>query len=207
MIYVTVSVNPVRKQAFILNSLYILAAFALLLSSAASVKAADAPGRHSPMNAVSVITGYTYDPAEDIWFGQAVLSRLYDIDGIVGFKMPENLRFKLEGAFGASHVDNGKTRANIGAGIMALYYLDAIRTPTLRPYIEGGSGVVYTDYQVRGQDFRFNFNSQGGIGVEIRQNDAPPWFMAVRINHISNAAIGDENRGLNAVLVNIGRFF
>ena len=80
-------------------------------------------------------------------------------------------------------------------------------TLRLRPYLEGGIGVIYTDFQVEGQGSRFNFNPQIGIGTEFKTDSGPPFFATIRLSHISNAGLNDENRGVNSFLLMIGRFF
>jgi hypothetical protein len=35
----------------------------------------------------------------------------------------------------------------------------------------------------------------------------PPFFGAIRLSHISNAGLHDDNRGVNSVVIMIGRFF
>jgi len=91
--------------------------------------------------------------------------------------------------------------------MMALYYLDFVSSERLVPYLEGGIGVVYTDFQVEGQGSRFNFNPQIGIGTEFKVDAGPPFFTALRLSHISNAGLADENRGVNSVVWMLGRFF
>ena len=72
---------------------------------------------------------------------------------------------------------------------------------------EGGIGVIYTDFQVEGQGLRFNFNPQLGIGAEFPRESKKPYFAALRLHHISNAGLDDENRGINSVVFMVGRFF
>ena len=90
---------------------------------------------------------------------------------------------------------------------MALYYLDFFSSDRLMPYLEGGIGVVYTDFQVKGQGSRINFNPQIGLGTEFEVDSGPPFFGAVRLSHISNAGLHDDNRGVNSVILMIGRYF
>ena len=100
-----------------------------------------------------------------------------------------------------------KIRGMVSVGMMALYYLEFISSPRLNPYIEGGVGVIYTDFQVEGQGLRFNFYTPIGIGTEFKADSGPPYFGAVRLMHISNAGLHEDNRGMNSVLILIGRFF
>jgi hypothetical protein len=91
--------------------------------------------------------------------------------------------------------------------MMALYYIDVISTERLTPYLEGGIGVVYTDFQVEGQGSRLNFNPRIGIGTEFKVDSGAPFFTALRLSHISNAGLADDNRGVNSVVWMLGRFF
>jgi len=73
--------------------------------------------------------------------------------------------------------------------------------------VEAGVGIIYTDYQVDGQEYRFNFNPQAGIGMEIKQKNAATWFLGVRFHHISNGGLGSSNRGQNSVVFLAGQYF
>jgi len=160
-----------------------------------------------PMTGMSLNLGYTYDPSVDIWFSQATFIKLYDYDQIWPHKAPEALRFKIEGSLGTSRLDNGDVRLNAGVAMLALYYLSSLGTDSLKPYVEAGVGIIYTDYRVSGQDYRFNFNPQAGLGMEIKRENANPWFLGVKLHHLSNGGIGSVNRGQNSVVFLVGQYF
>ncbi len=160
-----------------------------------------------PMTGMSLNLGYTYDPSVNIWFSQATFIKLYDYDQIWPHKAPAALRFKIEGGLGASRLDNSDIRLNAGAAVLALYYLNRLETDSIKPYVEAGVGLIYTDYRVSGQDYRFNFNPQAGLGMEIKRENAEPWFLGVRLHHISNGGIGSVNRGQNSVVFLAGQYF
>jgi len=151
------------------------------------------------------IIGSTFDPVSDIRFLQLSGFIMWDYDRVWRHWAPDPLRFKLEGTAGVTI--SPENRAMISVGMMALYYLDFFSTLRLRPYLEGGIGVIYTDFQVEGQGSRFNFNPQIGIGTEFKTDSGPPFFAAIRLSHISNAGLNSENRGVNSVFLMIGRFF
>ena len=161
----------------------------------------DIPTRYG----LAAVLGKTFDPVNDIYFTQLSGFIMWDYDKIWHHWAPEPLRFKVEGTAGLTV--SPKTRAMASVGMMALYYLEFISSDRLVPYLEGGIGVVYTDFQVEGQGSRFNFNPQIGIGVEFERDSGPPVFGAVRLSHISNAGLADENRGVNSVILMIGRYF
>jgi hypothetical protein len=151
------------------------------------------------------VLGKTFDPVTDIYFVQLSGFIMWDYDRVWKHWAPDPLRFKVEGNAGAT--TSPETRAMISIGMMALYYLQFFSTARLRPYLEGGIGVMYTDFQVEGQGSRFNFNPQIGIGTEFKLNSGAPFFTTIRLSHISNAGLHSENRGVNFVVLMIGRFF
>jgi hypothetical protein len=158
-------------------------------------------------NGVSMNLGYTYDPQDNIWITQISVFRLYDYDAVWPHKAPENLRFKVEASLGVSRLKSCDGRLNGSVNIFALYYLSGLENNLIRPYLEAGIGCIYTDYRVPDQDYRFNFNPQAGVGFDIKKKDSLPWFVAVRIHHLSNGGIGFSNRGQNSVVGLLGCYF
>jgi lipid A 3-O-deacylase len=180
-----------------------VAIFSISEMTAAGEKSTDEiPTRYG----LAGILGHTFDPVSDINFLQITGFGMWDYDKVWHHWAPDPLRWKLEGTAGATTSPN--TRAMISIGMMALYYLEPLSTSRLLPYVEGGIGIIYTDFQVEGQGSRFNFNPQIGIGAEIKREDSDkPFFVAIRLSHISNAGLSSENRGVNSYLIMIGRFF
>ena len=154
---------------------------------------------------MAAVFGDTFDPDEGIYFVQLAGFIMWDYDKVWHHWAPEALRWKVEVTAGLTTAP--RTRAMISVGMMAPYYLDFISSHRLNPYIEGGIGVIYTDFHVEGQGSRFNFYPQAGIGTEIQVGSGPPFFGAVRISHVSNAGLHDDNRGMNSVILMVGRFF
>lgn len=149
--------------------------------------------------------GYNYDPSEDIVFALISGFALYDYDKIWPHSAPKALRFKVEAGIGATLKNEKGLMAS--AGIFALYYLDRFAGRILRPYVEGGIGGIYTQWRVEGQGSRINLNPQLGIGTELCIGSEQALFAAVRLHHISNAGLGDDNRGINSIVFQLGRFF
>lgn len=149
--------------------------------------------------------GMVYDPGNEIDFVQGCAFALFDYDAVWPHRAPEALRFKVETDVGMT--TEPRRRAMVSANMLALYYLDFVRSAALRPYIEGGIGVIYTDFQVRDQGLRINFNPQAGVGADIDLGDQGQWFAAVRVHHISNGGLDDDNRGINSVVFILGKYF
>jgi lipid A 3-O-deacylase len=74
--------------------------------------------------------------------------------------------------------------------------------------------LIYTDFQLEDkgppperQGSRINFNPQIGIGTEFGTDSQAPFFATARLSHISNGDLHTENRGVNSIVLMIGRFF
>jgi len=161
--------------------------------------------RVSDRYGMSAELGNVYDPGHDIGFALLTAFGLFDYGKVWHQDRPRELCFKVEGALGATVRPDVRTMASVG--MLALYYVDRIATPRIRPYFEAGIGAIYTDFRVEGQGLRFNFNPQLGIGAELKQKDGPGGFMAVRLHHVSNGNLYHENRGVNSLVLQVGRFF
>ena len=159
------------------------------------------PNRYGLATAI----GLNYDPSEGIVFGLLSGFALYDYDKIWPHAAPEALRFKVEVSAGAT-LKNEKG-AILSAGFFALYYLDGLATEGLRPYVEGGIGGIFTQWRVDDQGSKINFNPQLGIGTEFSLGSGPPFLAALRLHHMSNASLSDDNRGVNSIVLVLGRFF
>jgi len=153
----------------------------------------------------TVVTGNSYDPNGKVTFVQVSGFVLFDHEKIFPHKAPEGLRFKIEGSVGS--MTRPEKRLIVSANIFSLYYINVLSTNTLKPYVEGGIGAIYTDYRWEGQGARFNFNPQLGVGTEINTVSGNSFIVALRLYHVSNAGLNKENRGLNAVTLHLGRFF
>jgi len=183
-----------------------LAVLMVLVSPLRSARGDDEEEENIPTRyGMAAVVGNTFDPDDDISFVQLSGFIMWDYDKVWRHWAPESLRFKVEGTAGLT--TSPKTRGMVSVGMMALYYLEFISNHRLSPYIEGGIGVIYTDFQVDGQGSRFNFNPQIGIGTEIQSDSGPPFFGSVRLSHISNAGLHDDNRGVNSIILMIGRYF
>ncbi|MCD4687771.1 MAG: acyloxyacyl hydrolase [Desulfuromonadaceae bacterium] len=149
--------------------------------------------------------GITYDPGADVDFMLLSAAALYDYEAIWHHRAPDPLRFKVEGHVGSS--TGTHMRAVASANILALYFLDHFTSAHLRPYLEAGIGIIYTDFKVEGQGLWVNFNPQAGVGMEIDLGDGAPWFSALRLHHVSNVGLHHDYRGINSVVLQVCRFF
>jgi len=154
---------------------------------------------------VAITAGNTYSPENNISFAQVTGLALYDYGKIWGHKAPVPLWFKVEANIGSTTRPDKKLISSVN--MFALYYLEEFSYKSFRPYIEGGIGVIYTDFKVDGQGLRFNFNPQMGIGTEFKVGSDTTLFTALRLHHISNGGLNHENTGISSVTVSLGRFF
>jgi len=189
-------------KALRLKALLLLFPACVLLAS----KSLAASAEHPPPRYGGAITlGTAYDPVGDVRFLGGSGFVLFDYDQIWPHRAPEPLRFKIEGNAGLATAPNAN--AMISANMLALYYLNKIAKKNFKPYAEAGIGIIYTDFKVKGQGLRFNFNPQIGVGFEWKGKAGHNFFTAVRGHHISNGDLYRENRGVNSVLFMLGMYF
>lgn len=153
----------------------------------------------------AIVVGSSYDPHPNFNFVQLSMMALYDYEQILPHRAPEPLRFKVEGNLGLS--DDSGIRLLTSINIFALYYLRKLEKGCFKPYAEAGVGVVYGDFQVAGQGLRINFNPQAGIGAEWQTQMGQRWYGALRAYHVSNGNLHRDNRGINALIFQLGLFF
>ncbi len=154
---------------------------------------------------MAAVLGKTFDPVNDIHFVQVSGFIMWDYERVWRHRASDSLRFKVETTVGTT--TSPKARAMVAVDMMALYYLEPFPHPKIHPFLEGGVGLIYTDFQVEGQGLRFNANPQIGIGTEFYVDSEAPYFMTIRLQHISNGGLHKDNRGVNFFVFMIGRFF
>ena len=154
---------------------------------------------------LTVNIGNTYDPSGGIDFIMPTAFALFDYDKIWPHAAPEALRFKVEVGAGSTWTKDKDFMAS--ASMFALYYIDRFANGSLRPYVEGGIGGIYTEWKVEGQGSHLNFNPQLGIGTEFSIGSTGTYLAALRLHHISNAGLKKDNRGVNSIVFVIGLFF
>ncbi len=154
---------------------------------------------------LGVGVGSSYDPSPTIGFALVHAVAVYDYEQIMAHAAPEALRFKFEGSIGGT--DHSKTRLLASGNIFAQYYVRGLAHGPFHPYVEGGIGLIYTDFQVKDQGLRLNFNPQVGIGTEWHTHQGTRWYTALRAWHVSNGGLHHDNRGINGAILQFGRLF
>jgi len=161
---------------------------------------------------ITGVWGKTVDPVTDIHFFQVTGLAMWDYDPIWRDWAPKSMKFKIEGSAGAAY--KPETRMMISLGMVAHYELNPLSWARLTPYLEGGLGLVYTDFQVKdpeppyeSQGSRINFNPVIGIGLDFNRSPVDRYFASFRLSHISNADLNSENRGVNSIVFLVGRYF
>lgn len=74
----------------------------------------------------------------------------------------------------------------------------------LVPFVDGGAGVLGTGIHLPDLSTRFEFNTQGGGGVDWFFKDDIALTVQARFVHISNAGISRPNHGVNTVMGILG---
>ena len=77
-----------------------------------------------------------------------------------------------------------------------------LRVGRLWPYVEFGSGLVYSDFEGELTGFQspgLNFRSHLGFGAKVGLWDGASLDLGFRYSHVSNASLRDPNNGLDFV--------
>ncbi|MBW2709529.1 MAG: acyloxyacyl hydrolase [Deltaproteobacteria bacterium] len=178
--------------------------FALMLFNETSL-AEDSDTEYVPTRfGFALSYGNSVHPDNKIGFILANYMVMFDYDKIWPHSAPENLRFKLEFSLGSTTTPDNWAMAS--ASMLALYYLDFLDSEAVRPYIEGGIGLIYTGFRVEGQGSHLNFNPKAGFGFEFPLG-RETLFTALRWDHLSNAGLSHDNTSVDSVILMFGAYF
>ncbi|MFO7752586.1 MAG: acyloxyacyl hydrolase [Desulfobacteraceae bacterium] len=162
-------------------------------------------GNEPPGYAAALMQGMSYTPDSGVRFTMASLSALFDYDDVFPHKAPDRLKFRVELSAGAATEPSAKFMGSVN--IFAVNYLDDFSSSGVRVFCEGGIGLIYQDFRVKGQGLRYNFNPQLGIGAEFASETGKDFFSILRLHHVSNADLHEDNTGINSVVLVFGRYF
>lgn len=84
----------------------------------------------------------------------------------------------------------------LGLGLFARHYWRT-SSPTAIPFLEIGSGPMFSRADVPAYTSNINFSSQLAVGAVFFPQSHTPLRLGWRFYHISNGVIGDRNPGLN----------
>lgn len=153
------------------------------------------------MAEISLLTGFSKANLE--------LQDAYELVPVVlrlGWELPRGWRFNLEPYVG--HVLSPSHRQEFGCSLF-LRWSRPVCTPSLRVFVEAGSGPMALLVDTHEQSTDFNFISQAGAGCAYEFR--PGWRVEAgyRRWHVSNAGLDHPNSGVdgNAFLVGLTRAF
>jgi hypothetical protein len=92
-------------------------------------------------------------------------------------------------------------------GVSPLLVRLVLHRAPLRPFLQGGEGILYTDLRGRQLGTRVQFSSQIGAGLEYQLRPDLYLTLAGRFRHISNAGLATTNPGVDTILGLIGFTF
>ncbi len=153
---------------------------------------------------VALLTGSSYDP-DHIGMVMVQGHIITDYKRFFIHRSPVGLRLKIEANLGIT--TDSRQRAMFSLNMLALKYFKNWQVATAIPYFEAGIGAIYTDFQVKDQGSRLNFNPQLGIGFKYPLPDDTAITLGFRLHHISNGGVLKDNRGVNSALLMLGYQF
>lgn len=100
----------------------------------------------------------------------------------------------IEGAF--SYVHKGQSSYSAGVNCLARYNF-LPDSKTLRPFVQGGPGIVQTNLELEKFGSKFNFSHNAGLGLQYFFSPGDAVTLEWRYFHLSNGGLDDDNDGLN----------
>jgi hypothetical protein len=128
----------------------------------------------------------------DRWFAERNIGALWIIEPWVAFVSDQH---------GINKTDSFEI------GVSPLFGKLTFGDARVRPFVEGGEGILYTDLRKEHFGTLFQFSSQFGGGVEYEIRPGVAFTIAARLRHMSNAGIAGSNHGLNTYMGLIGLTF
>jgi lipid A 3-O-deacylase PagL len=92
-------------------------------------------------------------------------------------------------------------------GINALFFKLTFDDGKVRPFVEAGEGLLYTDLRKQDLGTRFQFSSQLGAGLEYVIRPDLGLLLGARFRHISNAGLAKSDPGINTAFGLVGVTF
>jgi len=104
--------------------------------------------------------------------------------------------------------DHGKHKTDsFELGVSPIFARLVFGDFVVRPFLEGGEGIVYTDLRKQDLGTRIQFTSQIGGGLEYEIDSDMAVGFQVRFRHMSNAGMGGSNPGINTFYGLLGLTF
>jgi hypothetical protein len=126
------------------------------------------------------------------------------VSGSVEYEMPtalDHLNFGLRAYPLFVYGGDDNTYA-VAAGFTLRCYQHAVTRDGF--YAEIGSGPIWLSRELEGNSSRVNFLSELGLGYKFPDK---PWSLSLKYQHISNAGLSDNNKGVNAISFGVGYTF
>jgi hypothetical protein len=186
-----------RLATFI--TIVLLSLFLTSSASAGSDSTSDTP--HKWLRSFGVITGFGIAPLDDKSSDYEVVPLLYQFSFDIN-PLAEKLHiksrktnFELLVEPMTNVVISPGTNAEIGCAFFLRYSVTL--ADWFAPYLEVGTGYIYTTQHVHEQGSQSNFITQPGIGTQFFIGNHYALTVGYRYRHMSNAGMATPNRGVD----------
>jgi hypothetical protein len=115
------------------------------------------------------------------------------LNRIFGNTAPGRWEFQIEPF--VDTVVEPNTNLEVGVALGLKYTFET--GSDLEPYLKLSTGPMYTSQPTTEQATKFNFGSQGTIGLQWNISEGEAWLLETRLRHFSNASIETPNSGVD----------
>jgi len=147
---------------------------------------------HIEYYAIQPYAGLSLWDGADRWFAARGISARWIIEPWAAFVRDKHGRHQTE---------------SFEIGLSPIFARLTFGACALRPFVEGGEGILYTDLRKQNLGTRMQFSSQLGAGIEYALRPDLALMLGGRFRHISNAGLSKSDPGINTIYGLIGITF
>ena len=127
----------------------------------------------------------------------------YFFSGSVEYEMPKGSRFTLGiRAYPLWYYSEPHPIYGVAAGVVFRWYQHKDTYDGF--YAEAGVAPLWHSHHFAGNSTRVNFLDELGVGYKFAES---PWSVSLKYQHLSNAGLGSDNAGVNAISLGVGYTF
>ena len=184
------------KRVLLLTCIFTI----LMVSDVWSGAEAEKEESHRWLRSISLVSGYGVAPLDKNNSDYEIIPILPQF-GFDIIPLAEKLHIKPKGVleFVVEPVMNVIINPDANAEVGCSFFLRYSRRITSRiaPYIEGGTGMIYSSLSTNEQGTKYNFITHAGLGIQFFLNKHVALTGGYRFRHLSNADMDKQNRGID----------
>lgn len=117
---------------------------------------------------------------------------------------PAHEMLKMNFELSVGYAEGNQSGTMVSANMLAQRYFTE-PSKGVRLFFEGGIGLIYSKFKIKGQGLYLNFNPQIGFGFDQYDAENRRRFISLRVSHISNGGLDMNNKWIDSVVLSFGQ--